>query len=100
MHESKECDVYLHASGRPIIEDCSAVRFAPLPDVFLKEADRSVPNHWHEVDDFKWLRAEASPNWAVLEESKRVKEDVWRDVVPGGPGLSTEDVLRATGVLK
>lgn len=100
MHESKACDIYLHASGRPIIEDCSGVQFAPLPDGYMKEADRPVPNQWQAVDDFKWLRAEPSPNWAVLEESKRVKEEIWRDVVPGGPGLSTEDVLRATGVLK
>lgn len=100
MHESKACDIYLHASGRPIIEDCSGVQFAPLPEEFLKDADRTVPNQWHEVDDFKWLRAEPSPNWGILDDSKRVKEEVWRDVVPGGPGLSTEDVLRASGVLK
>ena len=99
MHESKACDVYLHASGRPIIEDCSGVRFAPLPEVYLKDADREVTNQWQEVDDFKWLRAEASPNWAVLEESKRVSEEVWRDVVPGGPEYSADDVLKAAGVL-
>lgn len=99
MHESKACDVYLHASGRPIIEDCSGVRFAPLPDVYLKDADREVTNLWREVDDFKWLRAEASPNWAALDESKRVPEEVWRDVVPGGPGYSADDVLKAAGVL-
>ena len=99
MHESKACDVYLHASGRPIIEDCSGVRFAPLPDVYLKDADREVTNRWQEVDDFKWLRAEASPNWTALDESKRVSEEVWRDAVPGGPGFSTDDVLKAAGVL-
>jgi len=99
MQESKACDVYLHASGRPIIEDCSGVRFAPLPGVYLKDADREVTNRWQEVDDFKWLRAEASPNWAVLDESKRVSEEVWRDVVPGGPGYSADDVLKAAGVL-
>ncbi|KAM0717530.1 hypothetical protein Q7P37_007382 [Cladosporium fusiforme] len=100
MHESRACAIYLHASGRPIIEDCSDVQFAPLPEVYLKDADRAVPNQWQAVDDFKWLRAEPSPNWGVLDESERVKEEVWRDVVPGGPGLSTEDVLRATGTLK
>lgn len=100
MHESKGCKVYLHASGRPIIEDCSGVQFAPLPETYLKEADRAVENQWREVDDFKWLRAEASPNWTVLEESKRLPEQVWRDVVPGGPSLGAEDVLRAAGVLK
>lgn len=100
MHDSKACDVYLHASGRPIIEDCSGVRFAPLPEVYLKDADREVENQWRAVDDFKWLRAEASPNWSVLEEAERVREEVWRDSVPGGPAMGAEDVLRAAGVSK
>jgi hypothetical protein len=100
MHESKATDVYLHATGRPIIEDCTTVRFAPLPETYLKDDDREVTNQWQKVDDFKWLRAEPSPNWSTLEESKRVAEGIWRDIVPGGPGLSTGDVLRATGVLQ
>lgn len=100
MHESKACDIYLHAAGRPIIEDCSGVQFAPLPEFYLKDADRKVTNQWKEVDDFKWLRAEASPNWTVLDESKRVSEGVWRDIVPGGPSMGAEDVLRAVGVLQ
>lgn len=100
MHESKACDVYLHAAGRPIIEDCTGVQFAPLPEIYLKEADREVKNQWQEVDDFKWLRAEQSPNWAALDESKRLSEGVWRDIVPGGPGLGAEDVLRGAGVLR
>lgn len=98
MHDSKACDVYLHASGRPIIEDCSGIRFAELPEAYLKEADRAVPNRCLEVDDFKWLRAEPSPNWSVLEATRRVPEEVWRDVVPGRPDLGTEDVLKAVGV--
>lgn len=99
MHESKACDVYLHAAGRPIIEDCNSVRFAPLPEAYLKEADREITNQWQEVDDFKWLRAEPSPNWSILDESKRVTEGIWRDVVPGGPNMGAEDVLKAAGVL-
>jgi hypothetical protein len=31
MHGSQKVDVYLHCSSRPIIEDCKAIRFAPLP---------------------------------------------------------------------
>jgi hypothetical protein len=100
MHESKATDVYLHATGRPIIEDCTSVQFAPLPEIYLKDDDREVTNQWQEVDDFKWLRAEPSPNWSVLEESKRVAEGIWRDIVPGGPGMSTGDVLKAAGVLQ
>ena len=31
MHDCKNVDVYLHCASRPIIEDCSDVRFAPIP---------------------------------------------------------------------
>lgn len=31
MHGSRHVDVYLHSASRPIIEDCEALRFAPLP---------------------------------------------------------------------
>lgn len=99
MHESKGCDVYLHASSRPIIEDCTGVRFAPLPETYLKDSNKEVTNQWQQVDDFKWLQAEQSPNWGILEESSRVPENVWQEAVPGGPGMGVDDVLRAAGVL-
>jgi tubulin-specific chaperone C len=35
MHECKNVDVYLMCSSRPIIEDCSGVRFAPLPENYV-----------------------------------------------------------------
>lgn len=41
MHESSECDVYLHCASRPIIEDCRDIRFAPLPDTYVR------PTHSH-----------------------------------------------------
>lgn len=31
MHDCRNTDVYLHCASRPIIEDCSNVRFAPIP---------------------------------------------------------------------
>jgi tubulin-specific chaperone C len=35
MHECKKVDVYLSCSSRPIIEDCSGIRFAQLPDTYV-----------------------------------------------------------------
>lgn len=35
MHECKDVDIYLICSSRPIIEDCSGVRFAPLPECYV-----------------------------------------------------------------
>ena len=35
MHQCRNVDVYLTCSSRPIIEDCSSVRFAPLPQTYV-----------------------------------------------------------------
>lgn len=35
MHECKNVDIYLLCASRPIIEDCSNVRFSPMPDCFV-----------------------------------------------------------------
>lgn len=32
MHDCKNVDIYLHCASRPIIEDCSNVRFSPIPE--------------------------------------------------------------------
>ena len=38
-------------------------------------------NMWDQVDDFKWLRAEHSPNWSVLPEVERVDGGGWQQVM-------------------
>ena len=98
MHNSRDCDVYLLCASRPIIEDCSRIRFAPLPENYMSAEDESVENLWQSVDDFKWLKAEPSPNWSELPEEKRVGEKVWTDVVPGGPTVGVEEILTAVGL--
>ena len=57
-------------------------------------------NMWDQVDDFKWLKAEQSPNWSLLPPEDTVMDDIWREIVPGGPGWTLEDILKATRVLK
>lgn len=32
-------------------------------------------NMWDQVDDFKWLKAEKSPNWGVMSEEDRTAEE-------------------------
>ena len=65
----------------------------------MKE-EQPTENLWDQVDDFKWIKQEHSPNWSILEPESVVLDDVWREIVPGGPGGSTDDILKATGVLK
>lgn len=100
MHESRNCDVYVLTASGPIIEDCAGIRFAPLPDHYMTDEDRQVANKWQHVQDFKWLRSEPSPNWGLLEESQRVKANIWTNVVPGVPGKGAEDILKAVNLPK
>ncbi|CAN0927239.1 Tubulin-folding cofactor C [Linum grandiflorum] len=79
IHNAKSCDFYLRVRSRPIIEDCSEVRFAPYClrydgiDEELKEAGlEEESGKWANVDDFKWLKNLQSPNWSVMEESERI----------------------------
>ncbi|KAH7029160.1 tubulin-specific chaperone C [Microdochium trichocladiopsis] len=101
IHECKNVDVYLHCASHPIIEDCSNMRFAPIPEFYMLKSDQEAPtNQWDQVDDFKWLKAEASPNWSILPEDQRLPDDVWKNTVCGNPSLSTDDILRKVGALK
>lgn len=37
MHDCRDCIVYLHANGQPIIENCHRVQFAPIPITFVSQ---------------------------------------------------------------
>lgn len=100
MHDSRSCHVYLLTTSRPIIENCSAIRFAPLPEIYRTEVDEQTEDHWQQVGDFNWHRSEPSPNWSILDVSQRVKPDVWRDAVPSQPGVGVEDILKAVHLPK
>lgn len=38
VHDAKNVDIYLHCASRPIIEDCSNVRFSPIPECYVSFA--------------------------------------------------------------
>ncbi|GBG26860.1 Tubulin-specific chaperone C [Hondaea fermentalgiana] len=82
IHDSTRCDFYLHVLSRPIIEHCNALRFAPYGlsykglDSQVQAAGLAAPraaDMWKDVDDFRWLRQQQSPNWAILDEADREK---------------------------
>jgi hypothetical protein len=62
------------------------------------ETEVPVQNHWDQVDDFKWLKAEHSPNWSILPEMERLNEEVWTSVVPGGQGMGLDDIMKKVGI--
>ncbi|RPB21494.1 TBCC-domain-containing protein, partial [Terfezia boudieri ATCC MYA-4762] len=86
MHDTHDTRVYLLCPSRPIIEDCSGIKFAPLllewiPEEIRGETDVAErKNMWDQVDDFKWLRAEHSPNWSVMPVGERVDGRVWQQI--------------------
>ncbi|KAJ2987269.1 hypothetical protein NUW58_g4601 [Xylaria curta] len=79
MHDCKNVHVYLHCASHPIIEDCSQMAFAPLPLFYGNESTTPETNLWDQVDDFKWLKDVASPNWVILAEDRRIADGVWKD---------------------
>ena len=60
--------------------------------------ERPTQNQWDQVDDFKWLKAEHSPNWSILPEFQRLKEEMWTTTVHGGPGVGLDDILKDAGI--
>ncbi len=65
----------------------------------MAKEDKGSRNQWDQVDDFKWLKTEHSPNWSILPEGERLPEDIWKHTVPGGPGVGTDDILRKAHIL-
>lgn len=41
IHECSNVDIYLHCGSHPIIEDCTGMRFAPLPEAYVS---RMIPS--------------------------------------------------------
>mmetsp|Transcript_10036 Transcript_10036/g.25574 ORF Transcript_10036/g.25574 Transcript_10036/m.25574 type:complete len:368 (+) Transcript_10036:58-1161(+) len=97
IHSTTGTDFYLRVRSNPIIEHSSGLRVAPcafddwpgartlLAGAGLAPDDDDVVGKWRQVDDFGWLRAVQSPNWAVLPEEERQPADA--AVEPGQPGV-------------
>ncbi|KAK6346032.1 hypothetical protein TWF730_010366 [Orbilia blumenaviensis] len=99
LHDSKNLDIYLSCRGRPIIERCSNIRVARIPERWAHlrvDADGAGgEDRWDQVDDFNWLKeGRRSPNWRVMEEGEGVDEEGWGRVLEGVGGVEDEDLRR------
>lgn len=92
MHDSHNVDVYLYCSSRPIIEDCSNIRFTTMPSVFSADGrnENTSRNMYDQVDDFKWLRTEPSPNWRLMKDDEHIGRDTWKGVLETLEALDRE----------
>lgn len=78
IHQSEDTDFYIFAATNPIVENVKRVRFAPFlmryqeGEKHMQDCGLVSKNLWDQVQDFKWLKQEKSPNWDVIEEGQRV----------------------------
>ncbi|SPQ24775.1 1cc65361-e920-4c37-8341-6cb1f088311a [Thermothielavioides terrestris] len=100
IHDCENVVFYLHCVSRPIIENCKGVRFARAPEAYLTDKEKGETNLFDQVDDFKWLKTTASPNWSLLPESEAIPGDVWKQALAGGPAVAVDDTLRMLGIGK
>ncbi|KAK2827788.1 hypothetical protein FQN49_007341 [Arthroderma sp. PD_2] len=97
MHGCSNVDVYLSCASKPIIEDCVDIRFTPLPNSYAAQNGKKT-DMWSLVEDFKWLKAEQSPNWSILDPSSVVPEEVWEYLSTNRETRSLDEIFKATGL--
>ncbi|RPD61646.1 hypothetical protein L226DRAFT_485258 [Lentinus tigrinus ALCF2SS1-7] len=82
MHTSSEVDVYISIASNPIIEHCSAIRFADYPSSLRRppahdSITTQTKSNYLAVQDFSHIRATPSPNWSALPEEAAIRDDQW-----------------------
>ncbi|KAH9903380.1 tubulin binding cofactor C-domain-containing protein [Cubamyces lactineus] len=93
MHTSSGVDVYISIASNPIIEHCSAIRFADYPSSLRPtslSATQDIKSNYLAVQDFTHIRATPSPNWSALSPEHQIADDAW----PLSTGSAT-DMLHA-----
>jgi len=63
----------------------------------MVSSDEEVKNQWDQVDDFKWLKMEPSPNWSILPVQERLGDEICGHVIDE-PGTSVEEELKKVGL--
>ncbi|CAI5726761.1 unnamed protein product [Peronospora farinosa] len=74
VHSSTATTFHLRISSHPIIEDCQLMQFGPYRlqfDGLKAQLERlglqMDPGLWAKVKDFKWHKAQQSPNWSICD---------------------------------
>eukprot|EP00933_Yihiella_yeosuensis_P035594 TRINITY_DN2918_c0_g1_i1.p1 TRINITY_DN2918_c0_g1~~TRINITY_DN2918_c0_g1_i1.p1 ORF type:complete len:392 (-),score=108.17 TRINITY_DN2918_c0_g1_i1:118-1293(-) len=80
LHDSEKVVLHLHTLSQPVIEHSKRIMFAPFDLLStenagqLKTAELGVTSEsgpWSDVQDFNWLRRQASPNWCQVPANLR-----------------------------
>ncbi|KAI8883171.1 TBCC-domain-containing protein [Backusella circina FSU 941] len=67
MHDAHHVDILLHVTSKPIIEDSNHVCFGSYS--ISEEVD--AVNYYDQVEDFNWLKKQASPNWSLMVKTRQ-----------------------------
>jgi len=78
LHNSREVLLHLHTLSKPVIEHSSRILFAPYDLSYTgldchwseatlgQRATDGQEGEWSDIQDFNWLRRQASPNWRIV----------------------------------
>ncbi|KAL8693995.1 MAG: hypothetical protein Q9218_001294 [Villophora microphyllina] len=95
LHHCRDTIVYIRGGSKPIIEHCSGMKFAPLPDDVAIAPLRGLgPGWWDQINDFNWLKGGQSPNWSVLKPEDRCTGETWKRVMNTRNDDEVEEVLQ------
>lgn len=85
MHEAHNVDMMLHVTSRPIIEDSNNIQVCEWNTINVRQSSESnelyvidyciqqqaSTNYFDQIEDFNWLKKQASPNWKVMDQEKK-----------------------------
>ncbi|KAI7895508.1 tubulin binding cofactor C-domain-containing protein [Mucor mucedo] len=63
MHDAHHVDIMLHVTSRPIIEDSNNIQVGRF------QCSDAV-NYYDQLEDFNWLKKQASPNWTLMDQDR------------------------------
>ncbi|CAO3624979.1 unnamed protein product [Cunninghamella echinulata] len=65
MHDACNVEVLLNVSSRPIMEDSNCISIGDLVN------NKSSSNYFDQMEDFNWLKQQASPNWTLMKNDRK-----------------------------
>jgi hypothetical protein len=80
IHKAVNCEFRIGVTSKPIIENCSNCRFGPYTleyDQLTQQIENAgltcifSNDLWKDVQDFNWLKVDASPNWSLKVDSAK-----------------------------
>lgn len=82
LHNSFDTHLYVYTTSKLIIEDCSRLTFHELQyeyegiEADIKSSGLHGYNFWKDVQDFKWIKKERSPNFCLVFDGKEQAAEV------------------------